>query len=221
MPLAFDHVTVHGAQRPRLEGVSARVPDTGVTAITGPSGAGKSTLLRLGNRLIAPDAGTVTYRGEDLATLDVLEHRRRVGMVFQRPVVFAGTVRDNLRVAAPDASDDELRALLDRCELHEDVLGRDADTLSGGEQQRACLARTLATHPETLLMDEPTSSLDADATRALERLIAAEAARGVAIVLVSHDPQQVDRLADARIALAAGRVAGQGGAPGGGGAAGG
>lgn len=142
-------------------------------------------------------------------------------MVFQRPVVFAGTVRDNLRVAAPDASDDELRALLDRCELHEDVLDRDADTLSGGEQQRACLARTLATHPETLLMDEPTSSLDADATRALERLIAAEAARGVAIVLVSHDPQQVDRLADARIALAAGRVAGQGGAPGGGGAAGG
>jgi putative ABC transport system ATP-binding protein len=207
MPLAFDHVTVHGAQRPRLEGVSARVPDTGVTAITGPSGAGKSTLLRLGNRLIAPDAGTVTYRGEDLAAVDVLNHRRRVGMVFQRPVVFAGTVRDNLRVAAPEATDEELRALLDRCELHEDVLSRDADTLSGGEQQRACLARTLATHPETLLMDEPTSSLDADAARALERLIRAEADRGVAVVLVSHDPQQVDRLADARIALAAGKVA--------------
>lgn len=206
MPLAFDHVTVHGAQRPRLDGVSARVPDTGVTAIAGPSGAGKSTLLRLGNRLIAPDEGTVRYRDHDLGTVDVLQHRRRVGMVFQRPVVFAGTVRDNLRVAAPQATDDELRALLDRCELHEDVLDRDADTLSGGEQQRACLARTLATKPETLLMDEPTSSLDADATRALERLIRAEADRGVAVVLVSHDPAQVDRLADARIALDRGRL---------------
>ncbi|HWT93485.1 MAG TPA: ATP-binding cassette domain-containing protein [Solirubrobacteraceae bacterium] len=201
MPLQFDHVTVHGAQRPRLSDVTETVPGKGITAITGPSGAGKSTLLRLGNRLIAPDEGTVRYRGTDLATLDVLQHRRRVGMVFQRPVVFAGTVRDNLRVAAPQATDAELQQLLDRCELHEDVLDRDADTLSGGEQQRACLARTLATHPETLLMDEPTSALDAQATHALERLIRQEAERGVAVVLVSHDPAQVDRLADARIAL--------------------
>ena len=148
------------------------------------------------------------YRGEDLATLDVLRHRRRVGMVFQRPVVFAGTVRDNLRVAAPDATDEALRALLERCELHDDVLDRDADTLSGGEAQRACLARTLATEPEALLMDEPTSSLDEDAARALERLIRAQADRGVPVVLVSHDRAQVDRLADASIELREGRVAG-------------
>ena len=209
MPLGFEDVTVAGATRPRLDGVTAEVPAQGVTALTGPSGAGKSTLLRLGNRLIAPDSGTVRYRGEDLAALDVLAHRRRVGMVFQRPVVFAGTVRDNLRVAAPGAGDDELRALLERCELHDDVLDRDADTLSGGEAQRACLARTLATGPETLLMDEPTASLDEDAARGLERLIRAEADGGVPVILVSHDRAQVERLADAAIELDAGRVVGR------------
>ena len=206
MPFVFDRVTVAGAERPRLDAVSAQVPERGVTAIVGPSGAGKSTLLRLGNRLIAPDEGTVTYRGEDLAAVDVLAHRRRVGMVFQRPVVFPGTVRDNLRVAAPDAPDDELRALLERCELHDEVLGRDADTLSGGEAQRACLARTLATRPEALLRDEPTASLDEAAARALERLIRAQADAGVPVVLVSHDRAQTGRLADAAIELDAGRV---------------
>jgi putative ABC transport system ATP-binding protein len=206
VPFTFEEVTVAGAARPRLDAVSAEVPRHGVTAITGPSGAGKSTLLRLGNRLIAPDEGVVRYRGEDLATVDVLGHRRRVGMVFQRPVVFPGTVRDNLRVAAPDAPDDELRALLERCELREDVLDRDADTLSGGEAQRACLARTLATRPEALLMDEPTASLDDDAAQGLERLIRAQADDDVPVLLVSHDRGQVERLADATLELVAGRV---------------
>jgi putative ABC transport system ATP-binding protein len=206
VPFAFDDVTVAGADRPRLDQVTARIADRGVTAIAGPSGAGKSTLLRLGNRLIAPDAGTVRYRGEDLEQLDVLAHRRRVGMVFQRPVVFAGTVRDNLRVAAPDADDDELRELLDRCALRDDVLDREADTLSGGEAQRACLARTLATRPEALLMDEPTASLDADAAAGLEKLIRAEADRGVPILLVSHDREQVGRVADDVLDLDSGKV---------------
>jgi putative ABC transport system ATP-binding protein len=209
VPFAFEDVTVAGEGRPRLDHVSARVADAGVTVVSGPSGAGKSTLLRLGNRLIAPDEGVVTYRGEDLAGLSpeaVLTHRRRVGMVFQRPVVFAGTVRDNLRVAAPEAPDAELRALLERCELRDDVLDREADTLSGGEAQRACLARTLATQPEALLMDEPTSSLDDEATAGLERLIRSEAERGVPVLLVSHDRDQVERLADAVFELDRGRV---------------
>jgi putative ABC transport system ATP-binding protein len=209
VPFAFEDVTVAGEERPRLDHVTARVSDAGVTAVAGPSGAGKSTLLRLGNRLIAPDEGVVTFRGEDLARLDtdaVLAHRRRVGMVFQRPVVFAGTVRDNLRVAAPGASDDELRELLERCELRDEVLDRDADTLSGGEAQRACLARTLATRPEALLMDEPTASLDRDAAAGLERLIRSEADRGVPVLLVSHDREQVERVADAVLELDRGRV---------------
>jgi putative ABC transport system ATP-binding protein len=207
VPFTFEEVTVAGATRPRLDRVTVSVAERGITAVSGPSGAGKSTLLRLGNRLIAPDAGAVRYRGEDLRHVDVLAHRRRAGMVFQRPVVFPGTVRDNLRVAAPDASDDELRTLLERCELRDDVLDREADTLSGGEAQRACLARTLATRPEALLMDEPTSSLDAEATAGLERLIRAQADDGVPVLLVSHDRAQVERLADTVLELREGRVA--------------
>ena len=207
MPFVFESVTVAGDGRPRLDGVSATLPSGGITAISGPSGAGKSTLLRLGNRLLAPDAGRVRYRGEDLEQADVLALRRRVGMVFQRPVLFAGTVRDNLRVAAPRAPDAALRALLERCELPGAVLDRTADTLSGGEAQRACLARALATGPEALLMDEPTSSLDAAAARALERLVRGVADAGRPVVLVTHDDAQRARLADHAIGLRAGRVA--------------
>jgi putative ABC transport system ATP-binding protein len=206
VPFSFEHVTVAGSSRPRLDDVTAATPDRGVTAVSGPSGAGKSTLLRLGNRLIAPDDGVVRYRGTDLAEVDVLQHRRRVGMVFQRPVLFPGTVRDNLHVAAPGAPDEELRALLERCALRDDVLDREADTLSGGEAQRACLARTLATAPEALLMDEPTASLDAEAASGLERLIRVQAEAGVPVLLVTHDAAQRDRLADHAVELAAGKV---------------
>jgi putative ABC transport system ATP-binding protein len=212
VPFTLSSVSVPGESRLRLAEVTLTVPDRGITAVTGPSGAGKSTLLRLCNRLIAPGAGRVAYRGTDLAETDPLALRRRVGMVFQRPVPFAGTVRDNLRVAAPRAPDPALRALLERCELDGGMLDRVADTLSGGEQQRMSLARTLATGPETLLMDEPTSSLDEQAATRLERLIAQRADEGVPVLLVSHDAAQVRRLADHVVVLDRGRVVREGAA---------
>src|SRR3546814_3243153 len=76
------------------------IPDSGITVVAGPSGSGKSTLLRLCNRLEVPTRGVIRFRGDDIASLDPLAHRRRVGMVFQRPAPFPGTVRDNLEVAA-------------------------------------------------------------------------------------------------------------------------
>ena len=184
------------------------LPDTGITAIAGPSGAGKSTLLRCCNRLEAPDGGTVRYRGEDIAALDPLAHRRAVGMVFQAPVLFPGTVADNLRVADPGADDERVAALLRRAALDPDVFaGRDADTLSGGEGQRACLARTLATDPHVILMDEPTSALDADASDELEALMRTLAGDGVPVLLVTHDEAQLERVADHVLRLQDGRVA--------------
>src|SRR3954471_15193194 len=114
---ALEAVTVAGVERPRLQDVSLRLPEGGVTVLQGPSGSGKSTLLRLLNRLEAPDAGVVRYRGEDLAARDVLAHRREVGMVFQAPVLFPGTVADNLAVARPQDDGATLARLLERAGL--------------------------------------------------------------------------------------------------------
>jgi putative ABC transport system ATP-binding protein len=174
--------------------------------VAGPSGAGKSTLLRCCNRLEAPDAGVVRYRGEDLAARDVLAHRREVGMVFQQPVLFPGTVRDNLHVADPGLDDHAAAALLQRAALAPAFLDREAGSLSGGEGQRACLARALATRPRVLLMDEPTSALDRDATLLLERLMGELADDGVPVVLVTHDDEQRGRVADAVLELREGQV---------------
>jgi ABC-type uncharacterized transport system YnjBCD ATPase subunit len=145
---SFSGVTLVADGHRRLDGVDATVPDGAVTLIVGPSGSGKSSLLRLCNRLEAPTDGTVHFRGEDLAGLDIRPHRRRVGMLFQYPVPFAGTVRQNLAVADPDLDDDAAGTLLDRVALGPEFLDRPADRLSGGEAQRMCLARTLATAPE-------------------------------------------------------------------------
>ena len=196
----IEDVAVGGAGRPRLRDVSLEITGDGVTVVRGPSGAGKSTLLRLCNRLQAPDAGTVRYRGSDLADVDVLAHRREVGMVFQRPVLFPGTVADNLAVARPQDPPGEL---LERVALDASFLDREAATLSGGEAQRACLARALATRPRVLLMDEPTSALDEEATLGIEGLIRELA---IPVVLVTHADEQARRLGDHVVTLAEGRV---------------
>ena len=182
------------------------LPDGGITCVIGPSGAGKTTLLRLCDRLEVPSAGRVLFRGDDVATLDPLVLRHRVGMVFQRPTLFGGTVGDNLRVAAPTASDAACVAALERAELSPEFLDRPAADLSGGEAQRACLARTFVTEPEVLLMDEPTSSLDAAPRRGLEALARKLADDGAPIVWVTHDLAQAERLADHVVVLIAGRV---------------
>jgi putative ABC transport system ATP-binding protein len=202
---ALEEVTVAGAERPRLAGVSLVLGDGGITVVQGASGSGKSTLLRLLNRLVVPDAGTVRYRDADLAARDVLAHRREVGMVFQAPVLFPGTIADNVAVAEP-AADVDPAALLERCGLPPSFLVREASTLSGGEAQRACLARALATGPRVLLMDEPTSALDAEATAVIELLARRLADDGVAIVLVTHDRAQAARLGDRVVELGDGRV---------------
>jgi putative ABC transport system ATP-binding protein len=189
-----------------LSDVSLTISAVGITVICGASGSGKSTLLRLCNRLEVPTRGTVRYHGDDIAGLDPLRLRRRVGMVFQRPTLFGGTVRDNLRVARPHGGDDEFAAALDRAALPPSFLDRDGGSLSGGEAQRACLARTLVTEPEVLLMDEVTSSLDVENTLLLERTARDLASRGTTILWVTHDLVQAGRIADHTVKLDRGRI---------------
>ena len=205
---SFEDVVVEVGSARILDGVTAAVPATGVTCLVGRSGSGKSTLLRLCNRLEVATAGVVRFHGDDVLALDPLEHRRRVGMVFQRPTPFPGTVRDNLLVARPDADDGALVHALERAALGSAFLDRVADELSGGEAQRVCLARTLVTEPEVLLMDEPTSALDEEATRVLEELACGLAcsAEAVPVLWVTHDRNQVDRIADGRLVVEDGRV---------------
>jgi putative ABC transport system ATP-binding protein len=201
----FDEVVVKRGCVRALDGFSAHISGRGVTVLSGPSGSGKSTLLRLCNRLEVPTAGRVCFRGQDMAGLDPLPLRRQVGMVFQRPTPFPGTVRDNLLTASPDASQAELEQALTRAALEGSWLDRDATTLSGGEAQRVCVARTLVTRPEVLLLDEPTSSLDAAATWVFEQAIKGLTRQGMTVLWVSHDPGQVERVADRVLQIAHGR----------------
>ncbi len=207
--LQFDAVGV------RLDGgqvllvdVTAEAVAGSITVVAGPSGAGKSTLLRLGNRLEVPTSGRILFEGVDTATMDPCELRRRVGMVFQQPVLFAGTVSDNLRVADPAASDGRLVTVLEQVGLPPEFLERTADDLSGGEGQRVCIARALLTEPRVLLMDEPTSALDPTSRRAIEDLALDLAERGLAIMWVSHDHDQAERLGDQLVVMRDGRRVG-------------
>ncbi len=203
---SFDGVGLRRDDTDVLVDVTGEVPNEGITVILGASGSGKSTLLRCCNRLDAPTSGTVRFRGDDVADLDPLAHRRRVAMVFQAPVTFPGTVADNLRVVRPDLDDAAARGALDQVGLDPDLLERPADALSGGEAQRLVVARALTTDPEVLLADEASSALDAVATERLEELARRFADDGMPILWVTHDLEQARRLADHALVMTAGRI---------------
>lgn len=185
-----------------LAGISLEIPRGVVTAIVGPSGSGKSSLLRLLNRLEVPSRGAISYLGVPLMEFEATELRRRVGMVFQQPALFEGTVADNLRVAVPDLDQPSLAKALNEVGLDVELANREADRLSGGEAQRLCLARALLIKPEVLLLDEPTAALDRESVAIIEQLLILRAKAGLSQVWVSHDPEQVTRVARHIVELA-------------------
>jgi putative ABC transport system ATP-binding protein len=204
--LEMEGVSLQRGGRPVLRGVDLVVSGEGITVLLGPSGSGKSSLLRCFNRLEAPEAGVVRFRGRDVSALDPLALRRQVGMVFQRPIPFPGTVRDNLRVADPAAGEAAMAEALLRAGLAREFLDRRADDLSGGESQRMCLARALAAGPEVLLLDEPTSSLDEASRELVERTGRLLADHGVPLVWVTHDLAQAERIGDHTVLVEDGRA---------------
>ncbi|PWE33644.1 ABC transporter ATP-binding protein [Maritimibacter sp. 55A14] len=201
--LSFDA----GGQR-LIDDVTLPIRQGRRTVLLGPNGAGKSLLLRLLHGLIAPSEGAVLWRGRPLDRTA----RRAQAMVFQRPVLLRRSVLANIRFAlgARGMRGAERRAraaeALETARLT-DLARRPARVLSGGEQQRLALVRALACEPEILLLDEPTSSLDPASTHAIEDLINAANARGVSVLLITHDLGQARRMGDDLVFLHGGRVA--------------
>lgn len=206
---AFEGVSVALGDVAILDEVDLAIPGQGITVVTGRSGSGKSTLTRLCNRLLDPSFGVVRHGGTDVQELDVLALRRSVGMVFQRPTLFEGTVGENLDATGIDDRSAHVEVLAS-VGLDAALLERTAANLSGGESQRACLARALLMRPQVLVADEPTSALDEASARTLEELARGLATGGVPVLWVTHDMAQADRIADHRVALEGGRVVASG-----------
>ncbi len=182
-----------------------------ITALIGPSGCGKSTLLKTLNRMNdlvdgTRVEGTVEYRGKNIydPDVDILEVRSNIGMIFQSPNPFPMTIRDNITYG-PKIHGIKNRAELDKIvedSLRKAALWNDvkdrldsyAMNMSGGQQQRLCIARALSINPDVLLMDEPTSALDPIATKKIEEL-AVELAKDYTVVMVTHNMQQAMRIA--------------------------
>jgi ABC-type multidrug transport system fused ATPase/permease subunit len=193
-----------------FDGLDLSVRRGGMVALAGPSGSGKTSLLRLVNRLEDADRGLIRVFGEDVRALDVQRLRRRAALVLQKPVLFAGTVADNInwprRLAeSPDLDRDGLVRLLDRVELDRDLATRDAGELSVGQQQRVCLARALALEPEILMLDETTSALDPPVASAVLGRLREECRNGLTVLHITHEPPKL-RAADRLLLLGGGRI---------------
>ena len=209
--LHLDHVTLDIKDRRILDDISFGVAAGDIVGIAGPSGAGKSSLLRLLNLLRSPSAGTITYKGRPLDQYEPGQLRREVGYVLQKPYLFGGAVRDNLEYAyrvwrqKPDPQ--EISAYLERVNLPVSILDKTKNEMSGGEQQRVALVRSLLAKPQVLLLDEVTASLDEVNTLLLEQLIRTEwSARSITVLFISHQPAQLRRLAKSVLVLEAGRL---------------
>ncbi len=179
-----------------LGGVNLKADHGELITIMGPSGAGKSSLLRLINRLSEADSGTILVDSTDIRSFDPRELRRRVGMVFQIPVVFKGSVRDNIAFGKTLWSTDaDVEALAAEAAIPGALMDADAANLSVGEKQRVCIARALANKPEALLLDEPTSALDkASAEKVESLLLRLQAEHGLTMLWVTHDREQSRRI---------------------------
>jgi putative ABC transport system ATP-binding protein len=193
-----------------LHGIDAVFERNVVSTVVGPSGSGKTSLLRCLNRLEEPEEGSVLLDADDIRTVEPTTLRRRVGMIFQVPLLFTGDVRSNLRYGADGLSEKKMVEGLEVSGLPASFLDRDARSLSVGQAQRACIARALVRDPEVLLMDEPTSSLDKDASARIESLIGSLVADGLTIVLVTHDLEQAKRVGSRALLLVEGRVVASG-----------
>ncbi|MBQ6999971.1 MAG: phosphate ABC transporter ATP-binding protein [Oscillospiraceae bacterium] len=193
-----------------LKNINIEIPEHSITALIGPSGCGKSTFLKTLNRMndLIPSVkitGEVTYNGQNIFETDVNNLRKEVGMVFQKPNPFPMSIFDNIAygprthgITNKAQLDDIVEKALRSAAIWDEVkdrLKKNALGMSGGQQQRLCIARALAVEPKVLLMDEPTSALDPISTSRIEDL-AMELKKDYTIVMVTHNMQQAVRISD-------------------------
>ncbi len=209
--VAANDVNVYYGEKHALHNVTVNIPDRAVMAFIGPSGCGKSTFLRCINRMndtipIARVTGKIVINDQDIydKSLDVVQLRARVGMVFQKPNPFPKSIYENVaygpRIHGLCHSkvdlDEVVQASLEKAGLWneaKDRLDEPGTGLSGGQQQRLCIARAIAVNPEVILMDEPCSALDPIATAKIEELID-ELRKNFCIIIVTHSMQQAARV---------------------------
>ncbi len=186
-----------------------------IFGVAGRSGSGKSTLLRLLCRLEEPTEGDASFEGENVLSIEPRRLRRAITLVFQTPTLLCDTVAEELSLglsfsenphAAPKPNRAWGESLLRRVHLDPDLLEENPKRLSVGEAQRIALARALAIQPKILLLDEPTSALDQASKEAIEATLKEATAAGMSIVLVSHDPRQLQALAPRGLELAKGEA---------------
>ena len=182
-----------------------------ITCIVGPSGSGKTTLLRMFNKLNVPDKGSIIYNGNDISKMDTLKLRRQVVMLGQTPVIYNGSIEDNLQIGLSfskrlPASISAMKESLARVELDK-CLSDGCGKLSGGEKQRLCLARVMLMDAETYLLDEPSAALDKEA----EQFIIDNLSRFVLenhkqLVIITHSEQIAEKFTDSIIRIENGKV---------------
>ena len=210
--ITIEDVNLYYGSFHALKEISRNIPEREITAFIGPSGCGKSTLLKSLNRMNdlvegCKITGRIALDGMDVyaKTTDVNELRKRVGMVFQKPNPFPMSIYDNIAygprthgIRARGNLDEIVETSLRQAAIWDEVkdrLNKNALGMSGGQQQRLCIARALATKPEVLLMDEPTSALDPISTAKIEDLVL-ELKKDYTIVMVTHNMQQATRVSD-------------------------
>ncbi len=215
-PVSLSRVTFRYPARPdhaSLDGFSLDVAAGETVALVGPSGAGKTTVFQLLLRFHDPQSGAVRLDGIDVASLDPIALRQRIGLVSQDPVIFGASVADNIRYGRPDASDGELRDAAEAANLDfvaqlpdgfDTFLGEKGIRLSGGQRQRLAIARAILRDPPILLLDEATSALDAASERLVQQALAT-VARGRTTIVIAHRLATV-RSADRIVVMDEGRV---------------
>ncbi|PIC99982.1 MULTISPECIES: phosphate ABC transporter ATP-binding protein [unclassified Sporosarcina] len=195
----FQHVSFEVGDTKILDSITGSFPTNQITVLVGPSGAGKTTLLKMCNGLLSPTSGDITVQGRAIHEMSPIDLRRKAGMVLQNSPMLAGSVYDNLalplRLQGKTLSKEKALDILDQVGLEGEYLERDSQNLSGGQQQKVSIARTLMNESKILLMDEITSALDPSSLNEVEDLIRTlHEKHEITVIWITHNLEQAKRM---------------------------